>query len=453
MNLSAALSLLRLNGLLLAGLGVVLVVFSVSILSYLHNLVLQLLVGSFLIAPFMGAALCAIGLSLSHWARATFLLPLPSSARILIVWWARVLAPTTFAWVLVVLTLAITSTRSLSWISVLMAFAIPFASSSCWFLVSASAGAGYWTYCSRKGPARKFLATLRSVSFASFPFVLAPRMEMEQVGVSHGLALVILGVVFCALGLRRLYVICIAEPSDLIESRPTNAPGGNAPRAWADLRGFKLLAKDMFTAVFAGMLPVMVLFLGGNKLLQFLGVLKDTFPSFLTFFSFITLILLPWTLGPAFFRLRALRALPFNAGQISLRLSVMVAVTVLCLGALIAVLTLVLYDSGPAIRVFSFWLGGSGLLCCFSFPAVLHIGPNAPPLRQFLVLISTMLPVVIWFIASETVRLIYLVPIGLTLVPLGLGLSWLLTRTVIVRSSRAYTSNEPFSPVAMCTGA
>ena len=453
MNWLVTLNLLRLNCLTLALLGLILIVCSVFFLSYLDNLVLQILLGAFLIAPFMGSVLSATGPSLSHWGRATFLLPIARTGRILVVWWARVLVPAVWVWVLVVLTLATSATRSLSWASFLIAIAAPFAASAWWFFVSASAGAGYWTYCSRKGPARKFLATVQLVAFVSIPLVLAPWIEMRQVLVTHGLALILVGVVFCVLGLKRLHSICVAEPANLVESRVTNASRGNFPGTGNELRGFKLNALEMILTGSVGILPLTVLVFVGFKVLQLLGILQGADLSFLKFFSFVMLVLSHGILGEAIFLLRALRALPFNAGQISLRLTVLVAVFLLFIGTAVSVLAWILYDGTLAMQILVFWLGGIGIISCTAVPASLHMGPKASTLRSFLIALTGILPTALWFGVSESMLPGYLAPIGLVLAALGLGLSWILIRAVILRSSRAYTSKVPFSPMAMRTSA
>ena len=343
-----------------------------------------LLVGSFLLAPVIGRALVR-EFSLD-WGRATAILPIAASVRVMVIWWRRVAAPTVLVWIANMLYPLFSRVDSFSWDTVLQGLSMPFVGSACWFLLAASSGAGYWTHRSSKPASRGSLQGLRYIAFLAFPFALAVWIDLEQAQYQFSMLFLLLGAVFSALGVKQLHSQCLADAADSAELRPTMLQATSHMGLGRGLSGFKPFALDYFLyGVFFVLIWNFLIHLP-FKIVEILLDLPVVYFKFV-FFGInpaMALVVIAAHLYTKLPLLRALRTLPLDASRISLRVTVLVALPLLLSSVLTTVFVLLFARNLPLIA-----------------PAVAAI---------------------------------------------GIGLTWKLIRDLISRSSRAHRTNNSLAP-------
>ena len=449
MNWPLARNLLRRNVLYLFAIAIVYFATCLAYLSFLDDLLAQVLVASFLVAPVAAATIANIGPGLfSDWARVTFLLPLDRSSRTWTVYLARVVVPALLVWVTGVMVLGIIPPRPLSPNTALMALAVPFAASACWFLLSAARGGGYWTCCSRRGRRRKTLTALRMVAFAGLPILAAEWVDLARLQLLHGVALLVFGAVFSWLALREYHAVSAANVGGLVEARPMTREQRTPSRRTLEFGGFIQMAAESCRLGALYELPIVFLALLIIRVLQMALVLQGSATFFVVIVVFAVLAVHSILIPLAIFNLRAVRALPLYASQLSLRLSTLAAFNLLVLSLGITLATLVLFDFGTSLAVFYQSLAFIGISVGLLLPTAIYGGSNVLTWRQSLIIIPVYVLTVVWYTASSTLLADYLPVAGVTVAVAGFLLSWVLIRLVLVRSSRAYSTNEPLSPEA-----
>ena len=442
--------LLRLPGAALVSL---LGIYSAMSAMALNPLVLEvslfpwLLVGSYLFAPVIGRKLVT-ELSLD-WGRATAILPIAASVRVMVIWWRRVAAPTILVWIANMLYPLVSPVDSLTWDTALQGLSLPFAGSACWFLLAAPSGAGYWTHRSSKRAARSYLQVLRYIVFLAFPFSVAIWIDLEQAQYQFSLLFLTLGAVFSALGVKQLYSQCLADAMDSAELRPTMLLATSQMDLGRGLSGFKPFALDYFLyGVFFVLIWSFLIHLPfkfaeillGLPFVQILGfVLFGINPA-------MALVLIAAHLYTKLPLLRALRTLPLDASRISLRVTVLVALPLLLSSVLTTVFVLLLYGSQFSLQTFLFSIGGAGIASCTVVPFYLYVTPDASISRQLLAQAPAFAALALWIACSELLFAGNLPLIAPAVAAIGIWLTWKLIRDLISRSSRVYRTNNSLAP-------
>ena len=401
----------------------------------------------FFYAPLVGSLLgreCSLA-----WGRATALLPVPARVRLIVIWWRRVFAPAILVWVLNVWYALLSPMDSLSWDTALFGLALPFAGCACWFLAAASSGAGFWTYRSRRRPKAGFLAVLGYVAFLAIPFVTLRWIDLEQAEVRYSLLLLFSGVILSILAVSRLYSVCRADSTTVADARPAIRQERIRMRIGSGLTGFQLFAVHFFLyGAGAAIFVNLVLFLPW----KILDLLSDFPVAELEIFVLCVLaatnpLLLAAFLVTKLSCLRVLRTLPLSTNQISIRLTVLVALPLLFSCLLTTVLALQLYGSHSFVQIFLFSMGAAGITSCTVIPGYLHLTPEAGVSKQLLVVFSALAATGLWIAISQFFFANDLALPAAAVAATGIGLTWILIREVLMRSSRAYRTNWPLGPM------
>ncbi|MXZ28228.1 MAG: hypothetical protein F4Y72_07960 [Gammaproteobacteria bacterium] len=405
-----------------------------------------ILAGLFFYAPLVGSLLgreCSLA-----WGRATALLPVSARVRMIVIWWRRVIAPAILVWVLSVLYALLSPVDSLSWGTALTGLALPFAGCSCWFLAAASSGAGFWTYRSRRRAKAGFLAILGYVAFLAIPFATLRWIDLEQTGVRYPILLLLLGVVLSLLALSRLYSVCRADSNTVADARPAIRQEKRRIRIGSGLTGFRLFAVHFFLYSAGAAFLLNLMFFLPWKMLELLS----DFPAaemeifLLRVFPATNLLLLGAFLATKLSCLRVLRTLPLSANQISIRLTVMVALAMLLSCLMTAFLALQFYGSHSVVPVFLFSMGAAGIASCILVPGYLHLTPEATFSKQAWMIVPAFAATGLWIAVSLFFFADYLelpaAAVGVT----GIVLTWILVREVLMNSSRAYRTRWPLDP-------
>ncbi len=405
-----------------------------------------ILAGSFFYAPLFGNLLgreCSLA-----WGRATALLPVPARVRLIVIWWRRVFAPAILVWVLNVWYSFLSPMDSLSRDAALIGLALPFAGCACWFLAAASSGAGYWTYSSRRRPKAGFLVILGYIAFLAIPLVAIRWIGLEQAEARYSLLLLLSGLVLSILAVSRLYSVCQADPTTVADARPAIRQERNRMRMGSGLTGFQLFAMHFFLyGAGAAILVNLMLFLPW----KILSLLSD-FPAaeaeivLLPVVPAISPLMLATLLAMKPSCLRVLRTLPLNANQISIRLTVLVALPLLLSCLLTTVLALQLYGNHSFVQIFLFSMGAAGIASCIVIPGFLHLTPEAGVSKQLLVLVPALAATGLWIAISQFFFANELALPAAAVAATGIGLTWILIRKVLMSSSRAYRTNWPPGP-------
>lgn len=405
-----------------------------------------ILAGLFFYAPLVGSLLgreCSLA-----WGRATTLLPVPARVRMIVIWWRRVVAPTILVWVLGAWYALLSPMDSLSWDTLLTGLALPFAGCACWFLAAASSGAGFWTYSSRKRPKAGFLVILGYAAFLAIPFVTLRWIDLEETGVWYPLLLLLAGVILSILAVSRLYSACRADSTTVADARQAIGQEKSRIRIGSGLTGFQLFAVDFFlysagVAVFVNL----VLFLPW-KMLELLADMPvaEVEIFHLRVFPAISQLLLAAFLATKLSCLRVFRTLPLSANQISIRLTVLVALPLLLSCLLTTVLALQFYGSHSFVPVFLFTMGAAGIASCTVIPGLLHLTPEASVSKQLWVMVPALTATGLWIAVSQFFSANDLA-LPAAVAAAGIGLTWIVIREVLMSSSRAYRTRWPLSPV------
>ncbi len=406
-----------------------------------------LLVGSYLFAPASGRVL-AREFSLD-WGRATAILPIAASVRVMVIWWRRVAAPTILVWIANMLYPLFSRVDSFSWDTALQGLSIPFVSSACWFLLSASSGAGYWTHRSRKPAARRALQVLRYITFLAFPFSIAIWIDLEQAQYQFSILFLMLGAVFSALGLKQFYSQCLADAMDSAELRPTMLQATGHMRLGRGLSGFKPFALDHLQYGVFFVLIANLLFHLPFKIVEIL--LDLPFVQILGFVLFginpaMALVLIAAHLYTKLPLLRVLRTLPLDASRISLRVTVLVALPLLLSSVLTTVFVLLLYGSQFSLQTFLFSIGGAGIASCTIVPCSWYLTSDRSFSRELLAQAPAIAALALWIAGSELLFASNLPLIAPAVAAIGIWLTWKLIRDLISRSSRVYRTNNTLAP-------
>ena len=405
------------------------------------------LAGSFFYAALVGSLLgreCSLA-----WGRATALLPVPASFRLFVIWWRRVFAPAILVWVLNVWCALLSPMDSLSWNTALIALALPFAGCACWFLAAASSGAGYWTYRSRRRSKAGFPVILGYVAFLAIPFVTLRWIDPEQAEVRYSLLLLLSGVVLSILAVGRLRSVCQADSTTVADARPAIRQERNRMRIGSGLTGFQLFAVHFFLYS-AGV----AIFVNLVSFLPWKGLeLLSDFP--VAALEIVLLYVVPATnplllttlLATKLSCLRVLRTLPLSANQISIRLTVLVALPLLFSCLLTAVLALQFFGSHSFVEIFLFGMGAAGITSCIVIPGYLHLTQEAGVSKQFLVVFPALAVTGLWIAISQFFFPNDVALSAAAVAATGIGLTWILIREVLMSSSRAYRTNWPSGPM------
>ena len=405
-----------------------------------------ILAGMFFYAPLVGGLLgreCSLA-----WGRATALLPVPARVRMTVIWWRRVVAPTILVWVLGGWYALLSPVDSLSWGTALTGLALPFAGCSCWFLAAASSGAGFWTYSSRRQQKAGFLVILGYAAFLAIPVATLRWIDLEETEVWHPLLLLLAGVILSILAVSRLCTVCRAESTTLADARPAIRQQKRRIRIGSGLTGFQLFAVHFFLYSAGVAILLNLVFFLPWKMLELLS----DFPAavmenfLLRIFPATNLLLLGTFLVTKLSCLRVLRTLPLSANQISIRLTVMVALVMLLSCLMTAFLALQFYGSHSVVPVFLFSMGAAGIASCILVPGYLHLTPEATVSKQVWVIVPAFAATGLWtavslFLFADDLSL-PAAAIGAT----GIVLTWILIREVLKNSSRAYRTRWPLGP-------
>lgn len=402
-----------------------------------------ILLGSYVFAPAMGRA---YGREFSlDWGRATAILPIAANVRVMSVWWRVVAVPTLLLWLVNLVYPLLSRVDFLTWDTAAQGIALPFAGSAFWFLLTASSCAGYWTHRGLKPEARGRLQFLRYLVFPVFPIALVILSDLEQDRIQIAMVFLLLGVVFSALGLKRLYALSLADKEESARLRPAinqmvsrRGPGKRKPFV-VDLLQRSVLFALLTNVIFY--LPLKMLVSLQDVPAESLGiVLFKALPAgvLLVFIGF---------LSPQLSFLRAMRTLPLDAGRISLRVTVLITSVLLLASILTAFTVLLLFGSQFFARTILFCIGAAGITSCAFVPLLLYLGPNPSLQGQFLAQAPALVALALWVVSSQFFfpgNWTFIAPV---LAATGVALTFKWIRGLILRSSRPYrTSAYPTAP-------